>query len=704
MANRIVPCRLPAPAILLLLLVPSPSAADGIRFENVARDPAMGLAYARVRSATDASYDRLKALPVYGMAQIVATPEKARGAPGVAIFDFDRDGDLDIYVTNGPGAANSLFANRLAQTGKLGFHDVAREAGVDATVQDSTGVCFGDLDNDGDEDLLVLGRSEANRLFVNRGDGTFADATAQSGLDGGTLAHTACSMGDVDGDGRLDVVVANTFDWSSRAAIMAEPFASSQPNQLYLNAGGNRFTDVSESSGLRHLTGFAPPADGAPTITWAIAMVDYDLDGDLDILQADDQGAIPPQEVARGLLHLLENDGHGHFSDVSVRAGLAKPGLWMGLAFGDFDCDGRLDFFATNMGDYNFSALGIPMPRGAMASRWFLGRPDGTFADPGVGDLKATGFGWSAMAPDYDLDGDLDLVFYGSLDAAINIITADNPGAVLENQGCRAAFRRDARALAGTDHTRRNVQGAAMGDLDGDGFVDLVSASAFDYPPEVPLSPYPVSYGGPFDADARFIEVFSPVGGGNFAWNGYRFVDGGLAVEINRGGNGNRAVAVRTLGGAGLVPGGAVNRDGIGAVLRFEPAGLPATLRPVVGGASYASQDSLEAIFGLGRAARGTLEVQWPAGVRNRLYDLRAGEKLIVPEIPCSFAGDWESRDAYRGCVARALGGYVRAKALTAEQKGRLLASALRAYDQEREEAATRPHGGGGERKGPARP
>ena len=343
------------------------------------------------------------------------------------------------------------------------------------------------------------------------------------------------------------------------------------------------------------------------------------------------------------------------------------------------------------MGDYAFSALGIEMPRGAMSSRWFLGRPDGTFADPGVGELRATGFGWSTMTPDYDNDGDPDVVYYGSLDGAIHTITADNPGAVLENLGCAAAFRRDAHALAGTDHTRRNVQGAAMGDLNRDGFVDLVSASAFDFPPEVPLTPYPVAHGSAFDASARFIEVFSPTPGGSFVWNGYEFADGGLAVEVSRGGNGNRSATVRTLGSAGLAPGGAVNRDGIGAVLRFTPEGGALTMRPVVGGASYASQDSLEAVFGMGTAERGTLEVLWPGGVRNRLDDVRAGERLVVPEIPCSFEGAWQSRRDYRRCVVRALDALVAAKALPADQKERFLESAMRAFAVAGRRAPERP-------------
>ena len=213
------------------------------------------------------------------MPLIVATPEKPRGSPGVALLDFDGDGDLDLYVTNGPGAANSLYANRLETTGALRFEDVAEAAGVAATDQDSTGVCFGDLDNDGDPDLIVLGRSEPNRLFENLGDGTFRDATAESRLGESDLGHTACSVGDVDGDGLLDLAVANSYDWSRREATLVEPWKDNHPNLLFVNESGLRFRDASASSGIRNLTGFQPPRDGAATITWALALVDYTRNG-----------------------------------------------------------------------------------------------------------------------------------------------------------------------------------------------------------------------------------------------------------------------------------------------------------------------------------------------------------------------------------------------------------------------------------------
>jgi hypothetical protein len=669
--------------ILLAVLMGAgvPAAADdeaGVTFHDLAADKASGIDYRRVPSATNAVFERIKAEPRYTMPLIVATPEKPRGSPGVALLDFDGDGDLDIYVTNGPGAANSLYANRLEETGALRFEDVAKAAGAAATDQDSTGVCFGDLDNDGDPELVVLGRSEPNRLFENRGDGTFRDATAESGLGKSDLGHTHCSVGDVDGDGLLDVAVANSYDWSRREATLVEPWEHNHPNQLFVNEGGLRFRDASVSSGIRNLTGFRPPRDGAATITWALTLVDYDQDGDLDLLQADDQGGLlPPKEPSRGLIQVLNNDGTGRFTSVTHRVGTDLPGTsWMGLAFADFDCDGHMDFFATNMGDYVFSAVGFPFTRGQLSSRAFLGTSEGGFVDAGPGALRATPFGWAVMAPDLDNDGDPDVVFFGSLDGALHTITADNPGAVLLNPGCSARFEADLDALA-ADHTRRNIHGGATGDLNRDGFPDLVTASAFDIPEEVPLKPYPVKHDSPFDATAWYVEAFSPAEGGVFVWNGLEFPDGGLAVEINDG-NDNGWVEVRTLGTVGLLPDGRVNRDGVGAVIRVTPRGGRTTLRPVTGGSGYASQDALAQLFGLGRARTATVEVLWPGGTVNRLQDVRAGERIVFPEIPCDPRDPSLGRRKYRSCVAGALKVLRKQGLLSRSLAARFRASALR--------------------------
>jgi hypothetical protein len=676
---------------LILLLLPLTSFMDsgsGVTFHDIAAGGGAGISYHRVPSATEALFEALKQKNPFTLDDMVASPLKSRGAPGVAIFDYDRDGDLDIYVTNGPGAANSLYSNQLRQTGQVRFIDVARAAGVEATEQDSTGVCAGDIDNDGDQDLLVLGRSEPNRLFENQGDGTFRDITATSGLGGGNRSHMSASMGDVNGDGLLDVAVANGFDMSTQVAIFVEPFALNQHNQLFLNAGGNRFVDVSAASGIETLAGLPPEAAGAATITWAIAMVDYDLDGDVDILHADDQAAVNRSTrggVDRGFIHILQNDGAGHFTDVSDAANMTQPdraGGWMGLSFGDLNADGYMDIFSTNVGDYMVPDLGQPHTLGDFTSRWFLGQPGGRFADPGVGDLVATPFGWGTSMVDYDNDGDTDIIYYGGLDQGL-IVEASNPGVILRNEGGAAIFAYDAAALAGsTNHSRRNVEGVAVGDLNNDGFVDIVSVSSFDSSAPIPLVQHSTLYGGPFDATALFVPTFRPLGPGQFLWNGFVHPDGTLSVEINSATNGNSWVEGRTVGTKGITSGGRVNRDGIGAVVLFTPDQGKSVMRPVVGGSSYASQDSLAATFGLGSAERGTIEVRWPGGVRNRLYDVRHGERIVLPEIPYSFDVPGLGAAEYEARVGRALDQLVEAGVLSQAERARLLASARRAFDE----------------------
>jgi len=680
--------------VVLLSLVPVASAAEGdVVFRDFAAREGSGIEYQRTPSPILGNQERLERQPALNFGHIVMAPEKPRGSPGVALLDYDGDGDDDVYVTNGPGSANSLFRNLRVESGKLGFRDVAVDAGVAATSQDSTGACFGDTDNDGDVDLLVLGRMEPNRFFENQGDGTFSERTGASRLGGGELGHTSCSMGDVDNDGLLDVVVANSFDWATRPAIFTMAYGASHPNQLFQNRGGNRFEERAAEAGL-HVIDSVEPAieEGGATLTWAIALVDFDQDGDVDVVHADDQGAMSPQEANRAHLQVFVNDGKGNFQVRTSRVGTDAYGAWMGLAFADFNCDGHLDVFATNIGDYAFKPIGIPTEKGEWSSRWFLGGPERGFADPGVGGLEATPFGWSPMAIDYDNDADTDVIYLGSLATAVFTITGDNPGTVLANQGCSATFRYDADAMT-TAHSRRVVEGAAAADLDLDGFPDVVSVSSHDIPAEIEQKPYGLDHGSPFDRRAVYTEYMTPAEGGNFVPMGREFPNGGLVVDVS-GGNENRWAAVRLQGSAGLTPGGRVNRSGIGAVMSFTPDGLATVRKPLVGGAGYASQNSLETIFGMGQVGSGTLEVLWPGGVRNRLYGVRAGERLTVPEIPCSFAGDWSGAGEYRGCVVAALNDLVEAKVLDEAGKKRFLQSALGAF--RKVQAKADPGGGGG--------
>ncbi len=646
-----------------------------VTFEDIAASSSSGLEYERVASATEATAELIKARGTISMNDLIGFyPIKPRGVPGVALLDFDRDSDLDIYVTNGPGVANSLFANQLADNGRLEFVDVASSASAALSDQDSSGVCFGDIDNDGDADLYVLGRSENNRLLENLGNGSFSDITISSGAGGGTFSSMSCSMGDVDGDGLLDIAVANNFDMATNAAIFIEPFALNEVNHLFLNQGGNSFVEVGASAGLQNVQ----------EITWAIAMADVDQDGAIDIITASDNAGIPFASmggVDRGFVRYYRNDGAGNFSDVTSQSQLLVPGDWMGISFADFNSDGTLDIFASNTGDFFEPFLGIPASLGEQASRWFLQNSNGTFSDPGVGDTVASPFGWGTAAFDYDLDGDTDLLYYGGLDAG-PIIELSNPGTLLQNDGS-ANFSFDGEALAGgAEHLTRVEHGVAVGDLDGNGAPDVVSVSNFDIGPSQPVEPfpYPFNYGSVFDGVALVFPTFLPGAlPGELIFSGAEFPNGSLAVELNSG-NSNRWVKIDTLGTVGLTTGGRSNRDGIGAVVKFTPRRGNPVLAPVLGGSSYASQHSLTQIFGLKRERRGTVEVLWPGGVRNRLYKVRASEHIEFPEIPCSFDDPSLSFGPYVGCVLGALSELRQEGVLSHSGWGRFLSSAILAY------------------------
>ena len=671
---------LPAVALTVTGLISQTAAAGSpITFRDVSANGGAGIGYRRGASERYATIEGYMNAGEMAADALPLSPLKARGAPGVALLDYDRDGYLDIYVTNGPGRANGLYRNQFATTGIVEFVDRGIAAGVDATASDNTGTCFGDIDNDGDEDLLVLAYDASHALFENQADGTFADISGTSGLSYNTGA-VSCAMGDVNGDGLLDIAIANASSFDNLFALVGvDPFDFNVHNQLFLNTGGNRFYDISESSGMQSLAGV--PA-GAATITWAISIVDIDLDGDQDIVLADDQTTFPNTAQGgadRGFIQVLENDGVANFTARTA----SGTGLWMGLAITDLNCDGSLDIFGSNFGDHGLTMFDPSYQLGAAASRWLLGRADGSFDDPGVAGLIATPFGWGASALDYDNDGDPDLLFHGGMDL-VTAVDQTNPGALLRNEGCSAAFTRDERALEhSTDHGRRTVQGVATGDLNNDGFIDIVTVSSGDIPTGAAEAAYPVSYGSVFDKDANFLTLFAPVDPSTFGWTGVETVEGTLTVEINSADNGNRWVAVDVIGSVDIVAGAEVNRDGIGAVVSFTPNHGNTATRSVLGGSSYASQDSLTASFGLGRSRAGTVEVLWPGGVRNRVYNVRAGERLVLPEIPCSFDAEWPTPTAYRRCVRAAITGLVDAGVIDPREGARLGSSATRAYDSE---------------------
>ena len=672
-------------SLALLCALSSPASAySPVTFTDVAPFPGVGLdGYERTPSARHAAYEQFMSdsliTPINPFVDVIVTPMRHRGIPGVSLLDFDSDGDLDVYVTNGPGSPNSLFSNQLVETGQMSFIDVAALAGVEATSQDSNGSCFGDIDNDGDPDLMVVGHESAPILYENQG-GTFSDISQSAGIDSG-LYGMSCVMGDVDQNGLLDIFVARGYSLNTLFECFTDIFSPEiQPNDLFLNQGHNTFSDVSDSSGIRDLvSGGMPP--GANTISWSAALVDYDLDGDLDLMVTDDQCNVPNQKfggLSRGTLQLFQNDGSAQFTNVTLQAGLSLPSEWMGTSWGDFNHDGAMDFFVTSFGDWGKQFVGAPIEVGDESSRWYLGNAQGGFTDPGVGDMRYTPFGWGTVAEDFDNDGHTDLAFHGGLDM-VTLMEKSNPGAILFNDG-QANFTYEPEAL-NERHRRRNDSGVAAGDLDDDGYVDIVSVSNFNTPAPMALISYTIGgidYGTVWDP-GLFVPMMDEWQSGGFAWNGTDATNGTLSVELNNGESGHRSVQVKALGTAGLTPGGVNNRDGIGAVMTFTPRHGQTAMKPVLGGSSHASQDSLAQYFGLGTSHRGTLEVLWPGGVRNRLYNVRAGEKVTMPEIPCGYDDASINDTKYALCVFKSLIYLVGCNAISKNESRRLFVSAIRA-------------------------
>jgi hypothetical protein len=682
-----------AGAVLLLAGAGAASADGGVTLNNVAAGGGAGIDFHRAPSpARKAQYYAIAAGapypigPTFVNAAVTGGPLKWGGAPGVALLDYDRDGDLDIFAANGPGTNNSLFSNQLRETGTFGFIDVGAAAGLGLPSEESSGVCFGDIDNDGDEDLYVLTvGSSQNHLFENNGNGTFTDITATAGVAAVPgWSYVGCSMGDFNNDGLLDIAIATSYHpWNNRKPVFLPGlFEGTDPNFMFLNQGNNVFADVSDTHGIRSAIG---PPDGR-TDDWSVAVVDIDQDGDVDVMISESTG--PPPGNGGGFTRLFKNDGSGHLADVTHLVNLNQHGAHMGFTYADLNCDGLLDFFVTDVGVY----VNATSP-----SRWYLQNADGTFTLPGVGALGGTPFGWGNSALDYDNDGDSDIVYFGNMEMGPQV-AASNPGTLLRNDGnCTAVMSYDGGAIP-QDHRNRMVEGSAVGDLDENGFDDVVSASGLDFtmqnyflsvpilsPPRSPIfdliSGFELAY---FRLTPTMQWFLDPL---------YR--DGSLAVEMNSGGNGNQSAKTRTLGTIGLIANqvstGRVNRDGIGAVVRFTPEGGKTSIRPVLGGASYASQDSLTLTWGLGTAAKGTTEVLWPGGVRNRLYDVAAGENVLLPEIPCDFAtfnsglpanaAPAAHREKYDKCVKESLKDLVKGGVVTRAYADRLDASALRAYN-----------------------
>ena len=502
---------------------------------------------------------------------------------GVAFFDYDADGNLDLYATNGqhltdPDAArvtNRLYGNQ----GDGTFADVTTRTGAGDEGY-GMGVVAGDYDNDGDADLYVTNYG-ANALYRNDGGEAFADATAPAGV-GDPSWGVGCAFLDYDGDGDLDLYVANYLEYEladadrelrpyvARGMVTASVMGYPHPDNfqgaadvLYRNDGEGRFTDATRTAGV-----YNPGGKGM-----GMAIADYDDDGDVDVFVANDQTEN----------FLYQNNGDGTFADVGLTSGIAydrdgRTQSGMGADFGDYDNDGKLDMFLT-VYQAETNALYLNEGGGYFAE---VGFPTG-LAIPSLLYVS-----WGNTFLDYDNDGYRD-IFVANGHVLDNAELFDSsseyaePNQLFRNLGANAAGRwrfGDVSSEVGTAmSTKRPSRGAASGDYDNDGDVDL------------------------------------------FVLN----LNERATLLRNDGGNRNHWLTLRTAGTAS-------NRDGIGARVRVVAGDLVLTDQ-VMSGGSYLSHSDLRLSFGLVNRLRvDRIEVRWPSGIVDIAQDVPADQIVTVLE------------------------------------------------------------------------
>ncbi len=396
-----------------------------------------------------------------------ATPEKhiiETMVGGVVAFDYDGDGRIDIFFTNGasvPGFEKK-FSNRLFRNlGGMRFKDVTEEAGL-AGAGYSIGASAADYDNDGRPDLFVAG-VRSNHLYHNLGTGRFEDVTAKAGIGSGEWSITGGWL-DFDNDGKLDLLVVNYLKWSPanppfcgdppRVRAYCHPrFFEGLPNRLYRNRGDGTFEDVTEKSGIGQSIGKG----------MSVAIADYDGDGRPDAFVTNDK--IPN--------FLFHNLGGGRFEEVALEAGVGlpdtgHPGSSMGADFRDYDNDGRPDVILAALAGETFP-LFHNEGRGAFRDLSYRSR---------LGPLSVRRSGWSPGLFDFDNDGWKDLFVTGAhVNDTVEQFEAaayKTPNAVFLN---RNGIFEDASPGAGADfQAARAHRGCAFADFNGDGRIDVVTS------------------------------------------------------------------------------------------------------------------------------------------------------------------------------------------------------------------------------------
>ncbi len=502
---------------------------------------------------------------------------------GVAFYDFDNDGWLDIFLVNGtrlegfPAGqepTSHLFKNNRDGT----FTDVTAKAGLIHSGW-GQGVCIGDYDNDGFEDLFVTYFGK-NVLYHNNGDGTFTDVSEKAGVAGKkTRWGTGCAFVDYDKDGRLDLFVANYIDLDLATAPVPEsgpclykgvmvacgpPGLTGGKNILYHNNGDGTFTDVSEAAGITAANG---------TFGLGVLVADFDNDGWPDIYVANDS---TPSA-------LYQNKKNGKFVDIGIEAGCAlssdgKPQAGMGISAADYDLDGNLDLVKTN-----FAGDTPSLYRNRGGAQF----DDATF----TGGLGAhTQFlGWGCGFFDMDNDGWPDiLICNGHVYPEVGQLKTEAGYAQrkLLYKNLRNGRFEDVSFKAGPGISEPFAsRGCAFGDFDNDGDIDIVVNPVNDFP--------------------QLLRCDS--------------------------GTGNNWIKVRTIGVKS-------NRSGIGARVRCvtHPADEKAPhsqIDEVRSGGGYLSQNDLRVHFGIGKASKvELLEVKWPSGQVDTLKDVTVNQLVFVKE------------------------------------------------------------------------
>jgi hypothetical protein len=496
---------------------------------------------------------------------------------GVALFDYDNDGRLDIFVVNGaplgdptpkrtipqktrPEHWNHLFHQKPDGT----FEDVTEKAGLQG-VGYGMGVAVGDCDNDGYEDLYVTGYG-GNKLYHNNGDGTFTDVTEKAGV-GASGWSTSAAWVDLDNDGRLDLVVLRYMQWDFddiwcgerregfRAYCTPDVFRPISA-LVYHNDGNGHFTELSQKMGL------AKPGKGL-----GIALADYDQDGHIDLFIANDS-------MAEFLYH---NKGDGTFEEVGLASGIAVDGeghayAGMGVVFTDYDNDGLPDLIITDLAAQMYAV--------------YRNNGDGTFNydtyPSGIGRMTMTHSGWGVQFLDFDNDGWKDLLIAQGHDLDTIELTFPNlryrePMLLARNTG--KTFVDVSEEAGGVFQQPWVSRGLAIGDIDNDGRVDAVVTTN----------------------------------------------DGPIHVLHNETQSPNHWLTLRLVGHKS-------NRDAIGAVVKVVTSqGLQFATVTTAG--SYLSSSDKRVHFGLGLdTAVKTIEIHWPSGVRQTLQHVRADQVLQVDE------------------------------------------------------------------------